>query len=705
MKAGAEKHIKGRTHLGLPRVALAVALVVAGWGAAVIAAQISAEEISAKAIGESAHAKPRLGEWGIETHYIAQDVAPGDDFFRYVNQGWLNTAEIPQGFPRLDSFLEVSLRSEEQIQAIIAEPHQDDIGGQQIQALYQSYMDEERLEKLGLTPIRAELRGILQLSSRSDAARWMAKPMQHSVVRIGVQLDAKAPDRHTLVIRQSGLGLPDRTYYLDDSPFYTSARRDYTRYIQQTLERAGIDWAEQRAADIVDFETRLAEAHWSAEALRDRIQNYQPMSIEELIAFAPGFDWAAFLQERQVAHAPRLIVESNTALKATAAMVGQTPVDTLRSYLLFHYIDNHAPLLSREFAEANFAFYSTRLNGIEEMRPRPLRAQRYVDSALGEVLGRIYVQRYFPEEHKAEVEKYIGYIRQAFQQRLQQSPWMDTQTRQQALAKLEQFSAKIGYPDHWRDFSAIDIRPTDLVGNQHRILAWHWNDALTKLQQPRRAWEWGMTPQNVNAYYSSTRNEIVFPAAILQPPFFDPAADAAVNFAAIGAVIGHEIGHGFDDQGSLSDGNGRLRDWWTPASRQQFEQRTAALVKQYSGYQPLAGLHINGQLTLGENIGDLGGLSTAYAAYRHYVAQEHDGKAPVLNGFSGDQRFFMSWAQQWRSKQTDSHLRNHVLTRPHSPPQYRVNGVLRNMDAWYDAFGVTKQHELYLPPDERVRIW
>lgn len=677
----------------LRRLAMGSLVVMTGWSGWAAAGLQSDDK------------RPLLGEWGIETRHIAADIAPGDDFFRYVNQGWLDHVELPQGFPHVDSFLEVYLRSEKQIQAIIVQADKNAKDGQQIQALYQSYMDEERIDKLGLTPIRAELRAILQLSDRSEVARWMAKPMQHSVARVSVQLDAKAPDRHTLVLRQGGLGLPDRAYYLDDGAVYTSARRDYTRYIQQTLERAGIEWAEQRATDIVGFETRLAEAHWSAEALRDRIKNYRPMSENELVTFAPGFDWAAFLAEREVGGQQRLIVESASALQASADLVAHTPLDTLRSYLLFHYIDNHAPLLSTEFADAHFAFYSTRLNGIEEMRPRALRAQRFVDNSLGEVLGRMYVERYFPEEHRAKVEKYIGYIQDAFRQRLQQSPWMDAETRAQALAKLERFSAKIGYPDRWRDFSMIDIRPADLVGNQHRILAWHRDDARAKLQQPRRDWEWGMNPQDVNAYYSSIRNEIVFPAAILQPPFFDPAADPAVNFAAIGAVIGHEIGHGFDDQGSLSDGDGRLRDWWTAASRQQFEQRTAALAKQYSRYQPLEGLHLNGQLTLGENIGDLGGLSTAYAAYRNFVAQELGGKAPVLDGFSGDQRFFMSWAQQWRSKQTDSYLRNRVLTRPHSPAQYRVNGVLRNMDAWYEAFGVTAEHQLYLPPQERVRIW
>lgn len=649
--------------------------------------------------------QPMLGRWGIETRYLSQAVAPGDDFFRYVNEGWLNSVAIPQGFPRIDSFLEVALRTEHQLQTIITQADKREPGGQQIRALYQSYMDEQRIDKLGLAPIRAELRSILQLSSHGEVARWMARPMQHSIASISVQLDARYPDRYVLTLGQSGLGLPDRVYYLDDSAVYTSARRDYARFIEETLARAGIEWAEQRAADIVAFETGLAKVHWSAEARRDRIKNYRPMSQPKLMALAPGFDWAAFLHERQVGDQERLNVETSTALQASAELVSQTPLDTLRSYLLFHFIDNHAPLLPSEFADAHFAFYSTRLNGIEEMRPRELRAQRLIDSLLGEVLGRLYAQRHFPEAHKAGLQKMIGYIREAFRERLQQSPWMDAATRAEALAKLEHFSVKVGYPDRWRDFSRLEIRPGDLVGNQHRILAWHWQDARSKLSQPRRSWEWSMNPQDVNAYYSSVRNEIVFPAAILQPPFFDPAADPAVNFAAIGAVIGHEIGHGFDDQGSLADGEGRLRDWWTATSRQEFERRTAALIKQYGSYQALDGLNVNGQLTLGENIGDLGGLSTAYAAYRNYVAQEQGSEAPVLDGFTGDQRFFMSWAQQWRSKQTDSYLRNRVLTRPHSPPRLRVNGVLRNMDAWYEAFGVTEAHELYLPPAERVHIW
>lgn len=653
----------------------------------------------------SSDSKPMLGAWGVETQYLSDTVIPGNDFYRFVNEGWLNTTKIPQGFPRVDSFVEVYLRSEEQIHSIITDVDKDEVGRQQIQALYQSYMDEERIEKLGLTPIRGDLRKLLKISSHSEVARWMARPMQHSAVGMGVRLDEKNPQRYTLVVWQSGLGLPDRAYYLNDSKLYADIRQDYARYIEDTFNRAGLDWAEQRASDILAFETRLAELHWPAEELRDRVKNYQPMSKAELIKFAPGFDWAAFMDEMRVGGQTRLIVESNTAIRGIAKLISETPVDVLRSYLLFHCIDNYAALLPREYAEASFAFYSTRLNGIAEMRPRARQAQEFVNDSLGEVLGRIYVKHFFPESNKALLNEYIGYIREAFRQRIQRSSWMDKKTKAEAFKKLDGFVAKIGYPDKWRDFSQITIRPTDLIGNTRRIQAWYWADEVARLHGPRRRWEWGMNPQDINAYYSPSRNEIVFPAAIFQPPFFDTQADPAVNFAAIGAVIGHEMGHGFDDQGSLSGSEGRLRDWWTSAAREHFEERTAVLVKQYDSYEPIEGLHVNGQLTLGENIGDLGGISVAHEAYREYVKKNYAGKAPVIDGYTGDQRFFMSWAQMWRSIQTEGFMRKQVLTNPHSPNQYRVNGVLRNVDAWYEAFGVAEDNTLYLPPTERVHIW
>lgn len=653
--------------------------------------------------------QPMLGKWGIETQYLSPSVVPGDDFFTYVNEGWIEQAQLPQGMPRMDSFTEVYLRSESQIDAIIkdliANKSQRDTGGDQLADLYQSYMDVPGIEALGLAPLQAELNAILGSETPADIARWMARPLQSSVIGMGVQLDQKNPDRYTLYLGQSGLGLPGREYYLSDEAPFPEFRKAYIAYIEGVFSRAKIDRPGERAADILNFETGIAQRHWTPAQRRDRLKNYQPMSRKELLDFAPGFDWQAFLDESQVGDQDSFIVTSDTAIQKTAALMGQTPLDVLRSYLAFHFINNQAPYLSEGYREANFDFFKRTLSGIEQQRPRDLSALAYVSSNLGEVLGRLYVDRYFPPQNKALMAEYIYFIRKSFRQRIEQSSWMDTATKKEALAKLEAFIDKIGYPDQWRDLSTIVIKADDLIGNNRRIQTWYNEDSLAKLGKPRRQWEWALSPQTVNAYYSPTRNEIVFPAAILQPPFFDPLADPAVNYAAIGAVIGHEMGHGFDDQGSRSDGKGVLRDWWTEDARKDFEARTQQLVEQYNAYEPIAGTHINGKLTLGENIGDLGGLTIAYNAYQNYLQENHDGEAPIIDGLTGDQRFFLSWGQVWRGIQTEDFLRKKLLTGPHSPGSYRVNGIVRNMDAWYKAFGVTPEEPLYLAPEERVRIW
>ena len=571
--------------------------------------------------------------------------------------------------------------------------------------LYQSYMDVTRIDALALTPIQAELDAILATRTQAGIARWMAKPLQESVIGMGVSLDQKNPDRYTLYLGQSGLGLPGREYYLSDEAKFPAIRKAYLAYIEDVLGRAKIDRPRQRAKDILNFEIDVARGHWTPAQERDRLKSYHPMSYKELLEYAPGFDWQAFLQESQVEDLESYIVTSDTAIQKTAALVGTTPLDVLRSYLAFHFINNQAPYLSEAYQTAHFDFFKGTLYGIEKQRPRRLNALQYVSSNLGEVLGRLYVDRYFPADYKASMEQYIHFIRTAFRQRIEQSTWMDEATRKEAFAKLDGFVAKVGYPDKWRDLSNIEIKADDLIGNNRRIDEWYIQDAISKLGQPKRQWEWALSPQVVNAYYSPSSNEIVFPAAILQPPFFDPYADPAVNYAAIGAVIGHEMGHGFDDQGSRSDGKGVLRDWWTEDSREHFETQTQVLVDQFNTYEPIAGTHINGQLTLGENIGDLGGLTIAYNAYQNYVNEAHDGEAPIIDGLTGDQRFFLSWAQVWRGIQTDDFLRSKLLTDPHSPGEYRVNGIVRNLDAWYKAFGITSEHELYLAPESRVSIW
>lgn len=653
--------------------------------------------------------KPLLGKWGLETQYLSSSVSPGDDFFTYVNEGWINQAQLPQGMAKMDSFTEVYLRSEHQIKTIMedltADENQRDPSGDQLAGLYQSYMDITHIEALGLTPLQEDLNTILGTETAADIARWMARPLNNSVIGMGVQLDQKNPERYTLYLGQSGLGLPGREYYLSDKAPFPGFRKAYMTYIEGLFSRANIDRPGKRAEDILRFETEVARRHWTPTQRRDRLKNYRPMSRKALLDFAPGFDWHAFLEESQVDDQDSFIVTCDTAIQETAALMDQTSIDVLRSYLAFHLIDNQAPYLSKGYRDANFDFFKRTLSGIEEQRPRNLSALAYVSANLGEVLGRLYVDRYFPPENKALMQEYIHFIRNSFRQRIEQSPWMDKATKAEALAKLEGFVAKIGYPDKWRDLSVIVIKGDDLIGNNRRIQDWYNDDALAKLGQPRRPWEWALSPQTVNAYYSPTRNEIVFPAAILQPPFFDPHADPAVNYAAIGAVIGHEMGHGFDDQGSRSDGKGVLRDWWTEDSRKHFETQTQELVGQYNNYEPIAGTRINGQLTLGENIGDLGGLTIAYNAYQNFLKDTHHGESPTIDGLTGDQRFFLSWGQVWRGIQTEDLLRKKLLTDPHSPGSYRVNGIVRNLDAWYKAFGVIPKHTLYLAPEQRVSIW
>jgi len=664
---------------------------------------------SATAESNQLQGKPMMGAWGIETQHLAPNVVPGNDFYTYVNEGWIKQAEYPQGMARMDAFTEVFLRSERQIEAIIddvlAQTGSPDLNREQIADLYRSYMNDARIEKLGLGPLKAELDAIARIETPTDIARKMALPLHDTVMGLGVELDEKDPTRYALYLGQSGLGLPGREYYLSDAAPFPDLRKAYVSYIEGVLHRAGQASPAENAKAILQFETDLATAHWTPEQSRERLKTYNPMSIEELIAYAPGFDWPAFLQASKVAEQKRVIVTTNTAIKETAALFARTPVDVLRAYLAFHYINNQASLLPKAYADANFDFFGRTLYGIEEQRPRNLRALQYVSGNLGEVLGRLYVDRHFPPANKAMMAEYIHFITESFREHIQQSKWMDTPTRTEALAKLDAFVAKVGFPDQWQDYSSIAIKENDLIGNNLRIQEWEMHDALAKLGEPRRKWEWGMSPQVVNAYYSSSSNEIVFPAAILQPPFFDSNADPAVNFAAIGAVIGHEMGHGFDDQGSRSDGQGVLRDWWSKDARAHFDTQTQALIDQYSSYEPIPGTHINGQLTLGENIGDLGGLTIAHSAYRKFLAQNSDGQAQVIDGLTGDQRFFLAWAQLWRSIATEDFLRNMLLTDPHSPGPYRVNGVVRNMDAWYEAFDVAPGHSLYLPPEKRVVIW
>lgn len=651
----------------------------------------------------------RIGDWGIDVAEVSDTVAPGDDFFRYVNEGWLQRSEIPAGFSRFGAFTELSLEAEDRVAAIIAEAGETeaDPGSplQQIGAMHAAYMDTDRIEALGLEPIRTELDALLGLDSHEAVVRWMARRGTGSVVGAWVTLDSGNPERYLVHLGQSGLGLPDKDYYVREDEPFPGHRDAYVDYIAATFERAGIDAPRERAEAVMALETAIADAHWTRTQRRDREANYNLMTVAELEAFAPGFAWDAFLAERQLGDIEEVVVGTDEAIRALAALVPETPVRTWASWHAFHWINNHAPLLGDAYADAAFQLYQRRINGVEEQRPRDKRAIRFVSGRMGEQVGKVYVARHFPPESRDQMLELVGYLRQAFDERLNELDWMDDETRAEALEKLAAFTPKIGYPDQWHDYTSVEIRRDDLIGNVERLAEWSWRDSLAKLDEPARHWEWFMSPQTVNAYYSSSRNEIVFPAGILQAPFFDPNADPAVNFGGIGAVIGHEMGHGFDDQGSKSDAEGVLRNWWTEGSRERFERLADQLVAQYDRYEPIEGMNINGRLSLGENIGDLGGLAIAHHAYRMYLDEHHGGEAPVLDGTTGDQRFFMAWSQVWRNLQTEDSLRSQLVTGPHSPARFRVNGIVRNMDAWYQAFDVGEDAELYLPPEERLSIW
>lgn len=648
--------------------------------------------------------------WGVDTANIGNNIQPGDDFYRYVNKGWLDKAKIPAGLPAMDSFTEVRLRTERQLETLIQEllgkPLTPSTPEQHVIDLYRSYLDTQSRNQRGIEMLKGELGGILKAKDRRELAGRMGRMGYEPLFEPAVMVDWRHPDKYILAVAQAGVGLPSRDYYLKDGEPFVGHRAAYLAYIEGVLQRAGIANVKPRAQAILTFEIELAKRQWTPEQLRDTSKLYHVMSRRQLQAYAPGFDWTAFLKASGFADVDRLQVATDIPIKDMAAVYAKTPLDTLRSYVAFHYLNHHAPLLSDAWSDAYFDLFSRRLMGINEQRPLEKRALKIVNDKFGEELGKLYVARYFPPESMTKTQEMVGYILQSMQERLEKLDWMDEPTRKEALAKLASFRVLVGYPTQWHDHSSVNIRQDDLVGNMDRLAQWKQADDRTKLAEPVRTWELGSNPQDVDAYYSPDHNQINFFAAILQPPFFNPDADPAVNFGSIGAVVGHEIGHGFDDQGSHYDGSGKMRNWWTDASRKQFELRAQRLVNQYNAYSPLPGVQVNGQLTLGENIGDLGGISMAYSAYQKYVAVKYPHAAPpVIDGFTDNQRFFLGFAQLWRQIKTDETIRNLTLTDPHSPGEFRSNGVVRNFDPWYEAFGVKETNALFLPKAERVSIW
>jgi putative endopeptidase len=652
-------------------------------------------------------ARAQIGSFGLDLSGGDPSVKPGDDFARYANGHWLDTTQIPPDRSSWGSFAMLRERSLQQVREILeALPAGSPAGSneQKLHEFYRSYLETDAIEHAGLAPAKPVLDAIAAARAPEDIAGFMTRADLRLVapLRIDIDPDEKDPDHYTVELRQGGLGLPDRDYYLKDDAVYKELRAKYAAHIERLLTLAGQADAAHAASSIIELETRIAGAHWPRAKTRERDLTYNPYTREALAAYASGFPWPQLLAAAGLESQPRFIVFEPDAVQALGALFKEVPVARWREYLTYHYLVGNAAVLPRAFDDEVFDFYGRTLHGRQEQQARWKRAVAAVDAGLGEAAGELYVRRYFPPSSKAQMLELVENLRASYRAHIEKLPWMSADTKKVALEKLAAFHPKIGYPDKWRDYSALEIRSGDAFGNVARAAAFDWQRQVQRLGGPTDRGEWGMTPQTINAYYNATFNEVVFPAAILQPPFFDPHADPAVNYGAVGGVIGHEMGHGFDDQGSKSDARGVLHTWWLPQDTEAFHARVDRLAAQYDTYSVLPGLNINGRLTLGENIGDLGGLSVANDAYHRAL---HGNAAPVLAGLSGDQRFFLSWAQVWREKQRDEDLRSQVTSDPHSPANFRINGVVRNVDAWYAAFEVRPGEKLYLPPQERVRIW
>ncbi|HEU4962217.1 MAG TPA: M13 family metallopeptidase [Sphingomonas sp.] len=649
--------------------------------------------------------KPEFGSFGVDLSAKDTSIKPGDDFWEYANGTWDKTTQIAPDRSQAGPFVTLADRAEEQVRGILtdlaADPAQYGASGKQIGDFYASWMDEAAIEAHGTAPLKPYLAKIGAVNDRAGLETLFAETGYSSPVDIGILPDFADPTRYTAIAGQSGLGMARDNYLLTGAK-YEAYRAAYKAYIGQMLTLAGVPDAAAKADAIMALETEMAKVQWSPEKSRDMKAIYNPMDRAKMTALAPEFDWAGMMQTRGLSKVPSVIVMQTTAIAAMGKMLDSVPLQTWKDWMTFHFVSDHAMFLPKAFDNARFAFYSKTLNDVPQQRARWKRGVQLVNGALGEAVGKIYVARYFPPESEAKMADLVTNMRAALKARLEANKWMDEPTRQKALAKLATFDPRIGHPIKYIDYSSMKVARDDLLGNAVRADEFEWNLQLSRLGKPVDRTLWDMTPQTINAYYDPLMNQITFPAAILQPPFFDPNADPAVNYGAIGAVIGHEMGHGFDDQGSQFGPDGKFANWWTDAARKAFTTRTAALGAQYDSYEPVPGTHIKGQLTMGENIGDLGGIQTAYEAYHRSLGGK---PAPVIDGLTGDQRFFLSYAQVWRAKTREGAERQHLLTDPHSPAKYRVDGVVRNVDAWYAAFDVKPGDKLYLPPDQRVHIW
>ncbi|PMG75229.1 peptidase M13 [Shewanella sp. 10N.286.51.B7] len=647
---------------------------------------------------------------GIDFQNIDKSVRPQDDFYEYVNGTWLKTAEIPGDRTNIGAFYDLRENAREDVKAIIEEVAAmptltAGTDEQKVADLYRAFMDVETLNKLGVTPIQAEFDKITAISSKADLTNFFAYSQVNGYgtpLAFYVNVDAKDSTRYATHIWQYGLSLPEKDYYFNEEERFVNIRKAFVEHIEKMFNLAGLADGKAAAESILALETAIAEKHWDVVESRDSTKTYNKMTIAELAELAPNIDWNQYLTTMGVAEQKDIIINQPSYVSGLSEVIGATDLDTLKTYMTWSVLTHAASNLSEAIDAENFAFFSKTLNGQEEQESRWKRGVNTVSGTLGEVVGKVYVKRHFTSAAKDRMSVLVENLRGAYGTSIDSLDWMSADTKVAAKDKLAKFNPKIGYPDKWKDYSKLTIKGDDLVGNAQRASVESHNKDIAKLGGPIDKGEWHMTPQTVNAYYNPTMNEIVFPAAILQPPFFNMQADDAVNYGGIGAVIGHEMGHGFDDQGAKFDGEGNMRDWWTEADLAAFTKKGNALIAQYDGYQVFDDLHVNGELTLGENIGDLSGVTIAYKAYKMSL----DGKeAPVIDGLTGDQRFFMGFTQIWRVKMKEEALRNRVATDPHSPGHFRALGALSNMPEFYTTYDVKEGDKMYIEPAKRVKIW
>ncbi|MGQ0279498.1 M13 family metallopeptidase [Sphingopyxis sp. Q841] len=685
---------------GTAAVAIAAALIAApvlARNAGADASLVAATDAAAGA--EDGSLKPlTFGSWGVDLGARDTSVKPGDDFDKYANGAWFARTEIPADQASAGVDYDVYNLTQRQLrQLVTGAPATSQVGG-----LYQSFMDEKRVAQLGTKPLMADIAAVAAIKDKSEMARFMGASQGSfgaSIVGGGPYADPDTPTVNVLWLGQGGIGLPDRDYYLNDS--FKPQREAYRAYIARTMKMIGNPDPEKAADAVLAFETEIAKVSWAIAERRDLGKINNPMSSEALAAYAPGLDWSAWFAGAEIPAQKRIIVNENTAIRDIAALYGKTPLDTLKLWQEFHVADNAANYLSDDWVDSRFEF-SKALSGVTEMRPRWKRGLRLVDSSLGELVGEEYAKQYFPPSAKAKMESLVANLKLAMGDRIRGNSWMAPATKEAALAKLDKMDVMVGYPDKWRDYSGLKIDPADLYGNVKRSAAFEYAYQLADLDKPVDRKKWSMNAQEVNAYNGGLENKIVFPAGILQAPYFSETVDDAVNYGAIGAVIGHEITHGFDDQGRKIDASGAVRDWWTKEDAARFDAQAKGFGAQYATYEAAPGAFINPDLTMGENLADLAGLEVAYDAYHRSL----NGKeAPVIDGLTGDQRFFLAFAQAWRDKAREDATKQQVASDPHSPARWRIIGPLRNVDAWYKAFNVAPGAKYYLKPEDRTRIW